>query len=211
MLFLSWPRLQASMHYLPVDTALSKYWQSGQANKPQLDALIERAQAAIAIHDHYRYWGGLSELQILSGQDMSKPYWQRRHVLQQAVSSALKVVERAPARPRAWLRVARTRAFLGFAADDIIPAWKMSIMTGRVEPTLMLVRLELGFHYFAALDAESVLLLRDQAVLSWAVHQGQLKSRLRDGSLDMDLMRELLSVRNPEIIAEMEVGFGKAR
>ncbi|RLA48603.1 MAG: hypothetical protein DRR42_16525, partial [Gammaproteobacteria bacterium] len=130
LLSLSWPRLQASLRYLPVDTAISKYWETREADTGQLDALIVRARETIALHDHYRYWGGLSELQILSGQDMARPYWQRRQVLEQAVLSALEVVERAPAQPRAWLRIARTRAFLGYPVADIIPAWKMSILTG---------------------------------------------------------------------------------
>jgi len=78
LLSLSWPRLQASLHYLPVDTAISKYWESREANTHQLDALIERTRECIALHDHYRYWDGLSELQTLSGHELARPYWQRR-------------------------------------------------------------------------------------------------------------------------------------
>lgn len=204
LLSLSWPRLQASLRYLPVDTALSKYRESRQVNTQQLDGLIERAREAIALHDQYRYREGLSELQILSGQDVTKPYWQRRQVLEQSISSALEVVERAPVKPRTWLRIARTRAFLGYPRDEVMPAWKMSVLTGRVEPTLMLLRLELGFRYFNGLDRESRLLLRDQAVLTWAVHRRGVLQRLETGSLDIGLMRELLSGRNPDIIAAME-------
>ncbi len=209
LLSLSWPRLRASLRYLPVDTAISKYWETREADTGQLDALIVRAQESIALHDHYRYWGGLSELQILSGQDMAKPYWQRRQVLEQAIVSATEVVERAPAKPRAWLRIARTRAFLGYPPAEIIPAWKMSILTGRVEPTLMVVRLELGVRYFNGLDDEAVLLLRDQAVLTWAVHRREVLKRLGNGSLDIALMREVLAGRHADIIAEMEAHLGK--
>ena len=208
LLSLSWPRLRASLRYLPVDTAMSKYWENREANTGQLDALIERAREAIALHDHYRYWEGLSELQILSGQDMGKPYWQRRQVLEQSILSATEVVRRAPAQPRTWLRIARTRAFLGYTQDELIPAWKMSVLTGRVEPTLMLTRLELGFRYFNGLDDEAVLLLRDQAVLTWAVHRQQVLERLQSGSLDFDLMREVLSGQNQDIVADMEAHLG---
>lgn len=72
LLTLSWPRLRASFRYLPVDTAMSNYWKTSVFDNTQLNGLIERSQQAIAIHDHYRYWAGLSELQILSGQDMSQ-------------------------------------------------------------------------------------------------------------------------------------------
>jgi len=208
LLSLSWPRLGASLHYLPVDTALSKYHETREANTGQLDALVERALEAIDIYDHYRYREGLSELQILIGQDMSRPYWQRRQVLEQSVSSALAVVEQAPAKPRAWLRIARARAFLGYPAGDVIPAWKMSILTGRVEPTLMLVRLELGLMYFAGLDDEALLLLRDQLVLSWAVHRRELVKRLKSGSLNFDLLREILSGRHEGVLAEMQAAAG---
>ena len=206
LLSLSWPRLRASLRFLPVDTAISKYWDTREADTGQLDALIERAREAIALHDHYRYWGGLSELQILSGQDMSKPNWQRRQALEQAVLSATKVVERVPAKPRAWLRVARAGAYLGYPVEQVIPAWKMSILTGRVEPTLMLSRLELGLVYFGGLDDEALLLLRDQAVLTWAVHRREVLKRIKNGSLNIDVLREVLTARHPEIVAEMEAG-----
>ena len=208
LLSLSWPRLRASFRYLPVGNAISKYWETREADNGQLDALIVRARESIALHDHYRYWDGLSELQLLSGQDIAKPYWQRRQVLEQSVSSALEVVERAPAQPRAWLRIARTRAFLGRPQDEVIPAWEMSILTGRVEPTLMLSRLELGLGYFSGLDDEAVLLLRDQAVLTWAVHRRQVLKRLKSGLLDIGLMREVLAGRHEDIIAEMEAHLG---
>ena len=210
LLSLSWPRLQASLRYLPVGTAISKYWETRDVDSGQLDALIVRARESIALHDHYRYWDGLSELQLLSGQDMDRPYWQRRQVLQQSISSAVKVVERAPAQPRAWLRIARTRAIVGYPQDEVIPAWKMSILTGRVEPTLMLGRLQLGLGYFSGLDDEAVLLLRDQAVLTWAVHRREVLKRLKNGSLDLDLMRAVLSGRHEDILAEMEAHLGNA-
>jgi len=206
LLSLSWPRLRASVRYLPVDTAISMYWESREIDPAQVDALIERAHEAIALYDHYRYFAGLSELQILSGQDMDKPYSQRRLIMEQSIVSAGEVVKRAPAKPRAWLRIARARAYLGYPHDEIIVPWKMSVLTGRVEPTLMLVRRELGFRYFAGLDDEAVSLLRDQTMLTWAVNPMQVLERLKNGSLDIDLMRELLAGHNQAILAQMEAG-----
>jgi hypothetical protein len=204
LLSLSWPRLKASLHYLPVDTALSKYWESRVTNTQQLDALIERARESIALHDHYRYWDGLSELQTLSGNDMAKPYWQRRQILEQSILSAEEVIRRAPAQPRVWLRIARTRAFLAYPSDEVIPPWQMSVLTGRVEPTLMLARLELGLIYFDDMDSETVLLLRDQSVLTWAMHKRQVLKLFEDGSLNFEQMREVLSGHHLDIIAEMQ-------
>jgi hypothetical protein len=47
--------------------------------------------------------------------------------------------------------MARTAAFLGHPRDGIIAAWRMYVLTGRVEPPLMRVRLKLGFYYYPAL------------------------------------------------------------
>ena len=204
LLTLSWPRLHASVRYLPVDTAISKYWADRKINVEQLDGLIERARESIALHDNYRYWEGLSELQMLSSQDMTKPLWRRRLALEQSVSAAEEMVKRAPANPRTWLRIARASALLVYPEQQITAALKMSILTGRVEPTLMIARLELGLRYLPGLDEEAVLLLRDQVVLTWELHQRQMLQGIESGSLDFDLLREVLSGRNQEIIFAME-------
>jgi hypothetical protein len=204
LLTLSWPRLRAGVRYLPVDTAISKYRADLNINVKQLDGLIERARDSIALHDNYRYWEGLSELQMLSSQDMTRPLWRRRQALEQSVSAAEEMVKRAPANPRTWLRIARASAFLAYPEQQITAALKMSILTGRVEPTLMLARLELGLRFLPGLDEETALLLRDQVVLTWALHQRQMLQGIENGSLDFDLLRVVLSGGNQDIISAME-------
>ncbi len=204
LLTLSWPRLRAGVRYLPVDTAISKYRADRNINVKQLDGLIERARDSIALHDNYRYWEGLSELQMLSSQDMTRPLWRRRQALEQSVSAAEEMVKRAPANPRTWLRIARASAFLAYPEQQITAALKMSILTGRVEPTLMLARLELGLRYLPGLDEEAALLLRDQVVLTWVLHQRQMLQSIENGSLDFDLLRVVLSGGNQDIISAME-------
>jgi len=208
LLILSWPRLQASLRYLPVGTALSMYWKNRTIKFDQLDGLIERATDSIAIHDHYRYWEGLSELQMLNSQDANKALWQRRLALENSVAAAEEVVRRAPAKPRTWLRIARAGELLDYADAQITPALKMSILTGRVEPTLMLARLELGLRYLPVLDEETTLLLRDQAVLTWAVQQTKMLDLTTSGSLDFESLKDLLSGSNQDIVSEMETHFG---
>ena len=209
LMVLSWPRLHASVSYLPVDTAISNYWKTREINKEQLDGLIERAQETIALHDHYRYWDGLSDLQILSGQDMSKPFWQRRLALEQSILAAQEVVRRAPVKPRSWLRIAQVGAFLSYPKEQVTSALKMSILAGRVEPTLMLARLKLGLEYLPGLDRETVFLLRDQVILTWAIDKKTMLSRLRNGTLDFVLLRDLLSGHHNDIVAEMGAYLGQ--
>jgi hypothetical protein len=204
LLSLAWPRLRASMSFLPVDTAISNYWQSGEVDEAQLDGLIKRAQEAIAIHDHYRYFAGLSEIEILAGKDMKRSLWQRRQALQDAITAATEVVRQAPANPRAWLRIARAKEFLAYPAGQVIPPLKMSILTGRVEPVLMLTRLELGLRHLPVLDDEAVRLMRDQALLCWAIDKRSMLRRMKSGSLGIDWLRMVLADNNPAVIAEME-------
>ena len=54
LLALSWPRLKASVRYLPVDTAISNYWETREFDRDQLDGLINRAEQSLELHDHYR-------------------------------------------------------------------------------------------------------------------------------------------------------------
>ena len=209
LLMLSWPRLRASISYLPVDTAMSNYWKTRQTDDMQLNGLIERARESIAIHDHYRYWEGLSELQILSGQDMTRSVWQRRQALENSILAAEEVVRQAPSKPRAWLRIARAKEFLAYPSEQIIPALKMSILTGRVEPTLMLTRLELGLRHLSALDQEGFRLLSDQAALTWTIQKRSMVKHIESGLLSLEVLGDVLSENNPVILSEMEAHFAK--
>lgn len=207
LLAISWPRLRASFNFLPVDTAISNYWKTQAIDYAQLDGLIKTAEQSVEIHDHYRYQAGLSELKILSSQDMSHSIWQRRQALQDSILAAENVVRRAPANPRVWLRIARAKELLAYPAEQITPDLKMSILTGRVEPTLMLTRLELGLRHLPVLDEDAVRLLRDQAVLTWSIQKQPMLKRIEAGSLNLDSLREVLSESNPEIISEIEANF----
>jgi len=209
LLALSWPRLQASIRYLPVDTAISNYWESREFDQTQLNGLIHRAEQALEIHDHYRYWEGLSELQILKGMDENKPIWLRRPALEKAITAAEEAIRRAPSKPRNWLSIARAKAMLVFPPETVVSALKMSILTGRVEPTMMLVRLELGLRYLSELDTEGTQLLRDQAVLTWTSQKRALLGRIKSGSMDLDSLRDALSSDNQAIIVELEGYFEK--
>lgn len=203
LMTLAWPRLHASWTYLPVDTALAKYFATREIPTAQLQPLIGVANDSLRIHNHFRFWEGLSLLHYLHAQDAATPGWERRPALRRSLRAARESVRRAPANPRVWLRMARIQAVLGAPEDQVLPPLRMSILTGRVEPNLMLSRLELGYRYHAGLDAETVALLRDQTVLAWRVEPARLIGAIRAGRLDFERMRALLS-GNEDILAEME-------
>ena len=207
LLTLSWQRLRASLRFLPVDTAISNFRENQEVDNTQLEGLIERAGETIAIHDHYRYWDVLSELQILSSQDRARSFWERRQALNASIAAAEVVVQHAPAKPRTWLRIARAREYLTYPPEQVIPALKSSILAGRVEPTLMLTRLELGLRFMHQLDTDTKRMLRDQAVLTWTIQPKPMLQRIKTGELTLPLLRELLTTSNQAIISEIETHF----
>ncbi len=198
------PRVQAGVHYLPVDTAIKRYFDSGELSGAQLPALAQRAREAIELHPHYRYYDGLSFISYLQALDAADRPWLQRPALHRAMTAGLEAVRRAPAEPRTWLRIARTRAALEQPPADVASALKMSILTGRVEPTLLLPRLELGYAYLGVLDEETIALLRDQTVLGWRVTPRAFRRALDDGRLDAAQVRAVLGEGNEAILRDME-------
>lgn len=211
LLSLSWPRLQASFTYLPVDTAIAKYFANREIPSGQLNGLIERARQAIARHDHYRYHDGLSVLYYLRGLDTRSPTLARRPAFEQALMEAEKVVSAAPARSVAWQRIARTHALLGHDSGQIMAALKMSIYAGRVEPALFIGRLELGYRYLASLDDELLGLLRDQTLLTWKLQPRELTAALREQRIDRQGVETVLGGRNDGVLKDMEASIGVVR
>jgi len=209
-LLLSWPRLQASVTYLPVDTAIKHYYASREIPSAQLAGLIERAQQAIDLHDHYRYHDGLSTLYFLRGLDARSPSRERRPAYEQAIKEAENVVLMAPARSMTWQRMARTHAVLGHPPASVITPLMMSIYAGRVEPTLFIGRLELGYHYLAFLDAEAQGLIHDQTLLAWKLQPRALTRAIGDKKLVLADIETLLVEHDAAVLAEMEASLGRA-
>ncbi len=209
LLAAAWPRLSASVHFLPVDTAIGNYWRGVSVPPEQLELLSRRAEQAIGRHDHYRYWDGLSVLRYLQGMDSNAPLVQRRRALRQSQAAAQEVLRRAPTRPEAWLRIAAAAAGLGQPAGRVVAALKMSIFTGRVEPTLLPLRLRLGYAYLEDLDAESLHLLGDQTALTWRLQERAVLAALRDGTLAFDAVARVLEPAHAEVLADMEARLGQ--
>ncbi len=196
------PRLQASLHFLPVDAAIQRYFDSGEIPGAQLDALERRADEAMQRAAHYRYADGLSFINYLQALDAADKPWLQRPALHRSMTSGLEAVRRAPAEPRTWLRIARASAVLDRERTAVVTALEMSILTGRVEPELLLPRLELGYRYLPLLDEDSVALLRDQTLLTWRVNPRALHRALDAGTLDPDRVRSVLGEAGADFFAE---------
>ncbi len=200
----AWPRLKAAWHFLPVDAAIARYYETGVVPVAQLDALAARAQAALATIDHYRYHEGLSFVAYLRALSSPAGSPARRDAMAASLASAREALRQAPAKPATWLRVARIEAASGATADRVVEPLALSMLTGRVEPTLLVPRLELGYRYVRQLDPEARTLLLDQTALAWNVRRRDILRSLESGQLDGDAVRQLLATHRRDLLADME-------
>lgn len=211
VLLLSWPRFQASFRFLPVDIALKRYHDDQQIPTDRLPVLIRFAEQAISRDDHYRFHDGLSELHLLRALDPYTPALERRPAYRLAEQQAVEALQRAPAQPAAWLRLATIRWVLRDEPETIIPPWKMSVFTGRTQASLLNRRVEIGLAFFNELDQEGILMLRDQLLLAWRIRPGALARILLRRDRDLAVTRRLVLDTDPATLAEMEAQLEKLR
>ena len=204
LLSLAYPRLHASLLYLPVDTAINRYDDTQQVNNAQLTGLQQRAQESIAIHPHYRYHDGLSVLFYLQAIDQQRPLFERQQAFEASIEAAEASLDKAPAQPRTWLRIAQARSWLRYSPEQVIDALAMSIYTGRVEPSLLMTRLDMGFTYLPRMDGEATALLRDQLVLAWQMMPRDITRGIKSGSLDWVPVESLLSDSHPDLLQQIQ-------
>ncbi|KAA9133075.1 hypothetical protein F3N42_01555 [Marinihelvus fidelis] len=201
---MAWPRLQAAVRFIPVDAAVARFHETGERPGEQMDALLARGQSALEQLDHYRFHEGLSFLYYLQALDAVPGSPEQRQALQASLSEARETLRQAPAKPATWLRVARIEAALGVPVGQIAGSLSMSMLTGRVEPGLLVPRLELGYRYLGQLDADTRALLLDQTALAWAVDRRGVINSASQGRLDIGAMRQLLAPTRSGLLNEME-------
>jgi hypothetical protein len=211
VLSLSWPRFQASFHYLPVDIAINRYYTDREIPSNRLAILAGFAQQAIGYHDHYRYHDGLSLLHYLQAIDPYTPGLERRPAYRLAESEAIASLRLAPTQAATWLRLATIRWILHDEPKDIIGPWKMSIFTGRTISTQFAYRVDIGLSQREFMDAEAVSMLRDQLLLGWRAQQRSLVQILARRDRDLVVTRELLADTDPLALADMETWLEKYR
>ncbi|MFC1690425.1 hypothetical protein ACFL07_12370 [Pseudomonadota bacterium] len=211
MIALAWPRLYASIRYLPVEIAIKRYYSTREIPTDRLPVLIRFSEQALARHDHYRYRDGLSLLHYLRALDVFTPAPERRDTYRQAEAEAIVSLQRAPARPAVWLRVATIRWILHDEPETIIQPWKMSIFTGRTDSALFGPRVEMGLAHREYMDAEAVAMLRDQILLTWRARPGTLVQIVAKRDRQMTVTRGLLEDTDPTALAEMDAWIAKLR
>ena len=210
LLYLAYPRLHASLLYLPVDTAINRYYDTLEIPSGQLEGLQARAQEAIGIYPNHRYWDGLSQLYFLQGSDTSGPLFGRRKAFENTIEAAESSLALAPGQPRTWLRIAQARSWLRYPPEEVIDALKMAIYTGRVEPSLLMTRLRLGLAYLPRMDAETTAMLRDQLLLAWRMQPREVTRAVKQRSLRWVSIEQLLSETDAAVLSQIEESAGGA-
>lgn len=208
---LAWPRLAASIRFLPVDRALATYYSDNEIPTDRLSVLAGFAAEAIGIHDHYRYRDGLSQIHYLRGLDIHTPARERRSAYRESESEAMESLRQAPAQSALWLRLATIRWVLHDEPETIVEPWKMSIFTGRSHSSLYAYRVELGLAFLAYQDQEGRAMLRDQLRLAWKIRPGTLVQVLARRDPELLLTRNLVGNGDPGLVTEMEAWLERVR
>ena len=208
-MILAWPRLQASYRYLPVEIAIQRYYATREMASDRLPVLIGFARKAVSYHDHYRFHDGLSLLQLLRAIDVNTPALERRDAYVASVAEAMESLQRAPAQPSIWLRLATLHWILHDEPETILASWKMSIFSGRTDVSLIPQRVELGLAFREYIDEEGVAMLRDQLLLAWRTKPGGLIQILHVRDPQLELTRKLIEGNDPSALLEMEAWLEK--
>ena len=164
---------------------------------------------AVGHDDSYRYHDGLSLLHLLRALDLNTPALERRDAYLASMDEAKQSLQRAPAQPATWLRLANVRWVLHEEPEDILAPWKMSIFTGRTDSTLLTQRMEIGLAHRENMDAEAIAMLRDQLLLAWRTQPGSLVGVLSKWDRDLAVTRPLIESTDPVALAEMEAWLDK--
>jgi hypothetical protein len=203
VLMLAWPRMKASFRFLPVDLAIERYYKEREIPSRRMLTLMDFSRQAIEYHDHYRYHDGLSFLYYLRAIDINTPALERREAYRLAETESIESLQRAPAQPETWLRVATVRMILHDEPETIVEPWKMSIFTGRTHSTLLVPRVDIGLSQLAFMDNESRAMLRDQLLLAWDLKPRELLQVLKWADPLLDKTRGLAGATDPVALQEM--------
>lgn len=210
-LVLAWPRLQASVRYLPVDIAIDRYFSSSEIPSDRLLVLIRFAEEAIGFNNHYRYHEGLSLLHNLRAVDPNTPAMQRLDAYRLAELEATASLASAPAQSATWLRLANIRWILHDEPERILAPWKMSLFTARTDTSLYAQRVEIGLAHREFLDEEGVAMLRDQVLRAWRQQPGSLMGVIEKRDRLLAVTGDLIHATDPIALQEMEAWLEKLR
>jgi hypothetical protein len=204
VLTMAWTRFAAAIQFLPVERDISDYYKSRSLPATQIDSMLAQTALATAKLDHYSYHSALSLLYYLQATSPGTGLNLRREKLDQSIAEARISLSAAPMQPELWLRIVQA-GFLSFLPhNELAPNYQMAIWSGRVEPTHLIQRLQVGLALERSLDEVGLNLLRDQALLAWNLKQPEVSRAIRNGQINRARLEALLRESHPDVVADME-------
>jgi hypothetical protein len=205
---MAWPRLLASLQFLPVQSAQSRLYLASAATDEPIDALISRSEQAVSFHDAYPYHSSLSFLYFLKGLNADSTLFSRREAMGKTLEESKLALAGAPLQPDLWLRMAQVGVQTFMPASEVTTYFQMAIWSGRVEPTHFISRLQIGFSLQSQLDEAGLNLLRDQVLLAWNMRQPEFKAAIKMNRLNYKRIHHLMASTHPDVVREMEADLG---
>lgn len=193
----AWPRLGPSVAYLPVEKALSRHWSGEPIEPEQLSALAARAETILARRSVPRVHEGAAILRYFDAATPGHSPGERAMRLQDARAHTRASLASSPLQPAAWLRLAILRDALGETPARIADALALSVYSGRVEPSLLLTRLQWLLAYRQHIAAEDLRLLPDQALLTWHSQPKALLQAILSGDIAYAQLADILARHQP--------------
>ncbi|GLR82358.1 hypothetical protein [Azospirillum oryzae] len=198
LLWMGTPQLVAALVALDADAALQGV-RSGSPGSP--DQLAMAGEALTAANR----WEKSGEREaaravLLTFQAQGAPPGPDRDRLSaEALAAASAAVRLAPGQPHAWAHLA-TLLERGGDRKRAVEALRLSILSGAVEPALMMWRIETALRLRGDMDAEALSLLRRQIRLAWIIMPDEIAALSKRPDAH-DLVTESLSLLNEEEMA----------
>ncbi|MCP3954113.1 MAG: hypothetical protein GY697_18145 [Desulfobacterales bacterium] len=204
VVFLSFPRFTSSLTYLPVEAALKRNWGDYPIKKNQFPVLIGFAKKAIRKLDLGRYWQGLGWLYYLQLNATNINAAEGKKLLNLSQEAFERSLEKSPADPATWLRLAWLHAWLRHDTGLVVKSLSMSFYTGRAERYIILNRLDLALRYAAYFEEQDLSLIRDQIQLAWRILKTDMLELIEADAFDKHVLLGLIRDSHPELAAEIE-------
>jgi len=165
----------------------------------------ERIAAAVAALSDASGWepsaerDGLRGFLLIRQAEATPPGPEREQLYADALAAMERGVAFGPVQPHAWVSLAVLRERAG-NVQGAVAALRMSMLSGAFEPRLMLWRLRVGVRLRAAIDEETLSLLRRQIRLAW-VYASDDVMKLGAESQGGDLIRQSLEELSEEEVS----------
>lgn len=198
LLGLGVPQLAAALSALNADAELQEV-RNGNPSSPQRLARASDALAAANRWDRSGEREAAHAVLMTAQAEAAAPGPDRDRLFADALASARTAVQLAPGQPHAWAHLA---ALFERGGDRrrAVEALRLSMLSGAVEPALMMWRLEMAFRLRTAMDADTLSLLRRQIRLAWIIMPEQIATLSKRPDA-YDLVDESLSLLSEEEMA----------